>query len=978
MKVQLRMRGRLTEAVTLLGVLGGLSFSWVSNAAPPVKLTPAKPVAAPSAAPKAPPAAGTTANSPPSPTKEGATTEADSEVDPCLSSQVDQQVQCVAQFSEKLTAVCLQGTNIQQELAKLAKAAFARLPEAEQRKRIEDAKRAADDAAKAKGEADSAEAEATKLESAAKQAKTDAEKAPAAPAAPPVPPAPPLGEAAKRVRIKAATGKAADAPKPTDPKKLAEVAETVAKDKRAEAGKKRETANKAAAEAVAKKLLVDMADPAADTAIVTAVCATLCPDQARKNAAGAQDADGSLCAMTKHVQNAAVVAAWDDVLEARAYVAKELSKVGALSVANKEDLTNSSAGRLGQEVSTGSAHTSAGFDTVGVATKFLQGLAKLIVDRAKTEAIGWFLDRMGTELCGKDAKELSAEQREIKTYWLPQVCTLAEGARLSAYGGGGAMLESLRAAIEADVQGWPGAAVSLVPAEIYRADAKPVDADAKPVGSIIDCSAQSSAHCEAINTIRTETQKRISELLKGRDPLASLHDLSTAYHHATGAPAKSSNLQATACGLGLPRDVRQFADAFTVSLPKATDRVHAALLASLVNVPACNAIVAKNRSSTPLLKNLNTLLLLERSVGIRLVDAESRLTQLNTALKELDEAAGALSEATKKLAESPSPALPNEDDAGKVLNVVRAFELGRAEGALSPARQRVARALIAVADTGITLAQSGTHVAEGFCTAFQSVATLKCPTPDSFTNAQARLEEIKRYITVAGDAAAGDWAKASISVLAALHQSNAVRGASATRQKLLRYVGILAAIVNARSSDDVAKALDEAANPVGGWKAKGIPNTRTVSLTAHAGFFGAIEVRHGTYGATYEDWASHYQAPALALPVGLELSSGYDWPLSPIGWFFPLLDPAAFLQYDAERDGKLPGASLKTALSPGVGLRIGFRDTPFSIMPMVVYRPGFRQWDAKLTGTGADAVQFGLMLDVDVTLFQFAHWEKDQ
>lgn len=541
------------------------------------------------------------------------------------------------------------------------------------------------------------------------------------------------------------------------------------------------------------------------------------------------------------------------------------------------------------------------------------------------------------------------------------------------------MLDSLRSAIEADVQGWPGAAASLVPADIYRVDAKPAG-----IEKSVDCSGVSSAECEAINKIRAATQLRITEMLKGRDPLVSLHDLSTTYRAANGMPAsppaapKSPNLQATACGLGLPHDVHDFAEALSASLPKPADRLHAAMLAGLVNVPACSDIVARARSTNPALPRLNTLLLLERSIGVRVVDAEGRLQQLNTALKELRDATTAFAEASKKLAESPPPALPDKDDAGKVLDAVRAFEMGRAEGALSPARQRLARALIAVADAGITLAQSGAQVAKGFCDSFKAVAPLHCPNPPNFDEAGARLEEIRRYITVAGDAAAGDWAKASISVLAALHQTSAVHGATPTTKKLLRYAGLLAAIVNAHTSDDVAKAIDEAANPVGGWKAKGIPNTRTVSLTAHAGFFGAIEVRHGTYGAHYEDWAQHYQAPALALPIGLEVSNGYDWPLSPVGWFFPLIDPAGFLQYDAERDGKLPGASLKTALSPGIGLRLGIRNTPFSIMPMLVYRPGFRQWDAKLTGTGADAVQLGLMLDVDVTLFQFAHWEKDK
>lgn len=946
MKAKMRTRGRLTEAVTLLAVLGGLSISWVSNAAGPDRtITLAGPAGSASTTAKAPaPVASATTSAPPSAAQGN---QPDAPSDPCMSGQVDQRVKCVAEFSEKLAAVCRE-PDVQGDLTKLAKAAFARLPKAERDKRLDDADKAMKAFKEAGLDATKAEAEAGRLESAA--------KGPAEPAAPSA------GEAAKGPAPPASKGKGpALAP--------AKTAAEAAADAKRKAVSKREDADKAKTEAAKKQLLVDMADTAADATTVKAVCTTLCPNQ---TVAGA---DGSLCDMANAVQNAAVVSAWDDVLVARAYVASSLSKVGTLRIASKEDLAESSEGRLQRDVASKSADTAAGFDTVGIVTTALQGLAKFVVDRAKAEAIGWFLDRMGSELCGTGASTLTLEQREIKAYWLPQVCTLAESTRLSAYGGGGAMLDSLRSAIEADVQGWPGAAASLVPADIYRVDAKPAG-----INNSVDCSGISSPKCESINKIRTATQLRITEMLKGRDPLVSLHDLSTTYRAANGMPAalKSANLQATACGLGLPHDVNDFAESLTVSLPEPADRLHAAMLAALVNVPACNDIVARKRSAAPELTRLNTLLLLQRSIGVHVVDAEGKLRQLNTALKELREATAAFVEASKKLADSPPPALPDEDDAGKVLDAVRAFEMGRAEGALNPARQRLARALIAVADAGIGLSQSGTQVVKGFCDRFRAVAPLHCPTPPKFAEVEARLEEIRHYITVAGDAAAGDWAKASISVLAALHQTNTVHGATPTTQKLLRYAGLLAAIVNARTSDDVAKAIDEVANPVGGWKAKGIPNTRTVSLSAHAGLFGALEVRHGTYGAQYEDWAGHFQAPALALPIGLEVSSGYDAAVSPVGLFIPLIDPAAFLQYDAERDGKLPGASLKTALSPGIGLRLGIKDTPFSIMPMVVYRPGFRQWDSKLTGTGADALQAGILLDVDVTLFQFAHWEKDQ
>lgn len=708
-------------------------------------------------------------------------------------------------------------------------------------------------------------------------------------------------------------------------------------------------------------------------AIRKGMCDVLCP-------AGA---DSSLCNMSEVVQNATVAAAWTDFLAARKYAAEQLAKSKTLAGADKSDAENFKLAKLNQQVNGGAANTAGvPFDAAGAAASFLQGLAKLIVDRTKAEAVGWLLDQLGSDLCGdsEDRTKLTVEQLEIGKYWLPSVCALARGQRLSGYGGGGAMLEALRGAIQSDLEHWPGAAASFAPAAIYFSDIPQKD---RP-DTIAACDLKQEENsakeltCNAIAEVRLATREGVTDMLKGRDPLASLHDLSTAYRDvskpdADGSPFKSPKLQVTACALGLPQDVTQFDKNMAVSLLADGDRAHAAVLAALVSVPACFDIVADPAHTQ--WQRLYTVFSLEHQVGALTGDAWTRLKALDAAVVELESAAQGLSAAQTKLLGVPAPTLSGTPDAASLLDTLSAYQAGIANGIMGPAQQRMLRAVIGVADAGAAVGQTGVQIAKGGCNSFKKLATCKV----DFEKAKSTLDDIRRYIAIAGEAANGDWAKSSLAVLTAIRQAGpGGLGASRAQHLLLRHIGLLVAIVSARDSDGIAKALDEAAAPVGAWRGKGVDGANTISITAHAGLFAALELRHGTYGADYEDWARHFQAPALALPVGLEFAHGTGGCISPIALFLPLLDPAAFLQYDAERDGKLPGASIKTALSPGLGVRFGIDGSPFSVMPQVVYRPGFRQWNSKFSGTGADALQFGLLLSVDATLFQLSRSEKTQ
>ena len=186
---------------------------------------------------------------------------------------------------------------------------------------------------------------------------------------------------------------------------------------------------------------------------------------------------------------------------------------------------------------------------------------------------------------------------------------------------------------------------------------------------------------------------------------------------------------------------------------------------------------------------------------------------------------------------------------------------------------------------------------------------------------------------------------------------------------------MLVAILTAKTGDDMAKAIGSFADPPGGWRTKQRQETHMLSITAEAGWYGGAEWRFGNYGVVKEHGRPIYaQPPTLALPVGLEYT--YGAPHGSVGVFFPILDPAAFLTYDASHGARLPGPSVFTALSPGVAFKWGVQSTPFSVLPFFIVRPGFRQWKPDADGFGATALQAGLLLGVDVTLFSLASWSK--
>jgi hypothetical protein len=681
------------------------------------------------------------------------------------------------------------------------------------------------------------------------------------------------------------------------------------------------------------------------------------------------------------------------------------------------------AGEFGRVLKLTGAGTLTGASPADAAADFavraLQGLGKLIADRAKAEAIGWVLDQLGEEACpAKDDTDdtgSAAERRnklvkrELAVHWIPALCRLARQQRLGKYGGGAALLRQLKAAIQSDLAGWPGAAAGTVPATLFWFDARGASiylpgCRSKNLGP------WQKDFCEALDDVRFSTRDTVRSVIEGQDPVTALVELGASFDEVNtrqlGTQPKkvtSVRLQMVACSLTLPPEFNAIYDPSEAwQLPSSgaaappPTRAQASVLAALVQGKPCWHLVGKGfrvdnwkkwkTENEPLssvvasVERISTIVRLRDQVGAHVDELIDHWKQVVAAKKKVDEARDGLEAAFAKLekAEVPDLSKAKVDDPDSVLRLAESYRSATAGLIVGPAQTRLAKALVLVGEATTRVGKDVVSIAGGL-TELGVALDDKDTVAARLKSAHAALEDLAAAFAAIRSVLEQQYAPLASEAVAFLERrassegSGAANHSESTASRLSRVIALITAIASARDSDGVAEAIEAVAAPVGAWRGKGESNSRTLSLTAHAGVFGAREWRKGTYGVIREDMSPHWQVPALALPVGVEVAWGFDCPIaSPFALFFPLLDPAAFLQYDAEKEGKLPGASVKTALSPGVGLRFGIRNTPFSVIPQFVYRPGFRQWDSNLGGTGADAYQVGVLLGVDVTLFQLS------
>ncbi|XXT17120.1 hypothetical protein WME94_43520 [Sorangium sp. So ce429] len=691
----------------------------------------------------------------------------------------------------------------------------------------------------------------------------------------------------------------------------------------------------------------------------------------------------------------------------------------------------------------------------------LAALAKVIEDRAKREGIGWFLQRVGDDLCGLGAPSADAStelvRREIRAFWLPSLCALAADAKSSGfvqYGGGGKLFETLRAALARDVEAWPGVAAGL---GLGHAFFKAAGVTPKPA-SLFECTPPEpraaiaasrwpqSDLCRATMALRRDGASFLARIRAGQSATASLSTLasrlSAENRHLVGSNMVlyDDGLQIAACAASIPfffdehgemlstveriKTVKAGETAVTPDTAGSLDRAQRTatlLVAAMSGTPACWTIVGKGvdrATCEPLrgrtrvdaggrptvdgacatagatalaqtkgddIERLSTVLRLSRRFSASAQLLESQWGNLIHALYSYEDATRASAQTPGQTPRGLTPDLSKVSDAKSLPELGRALqELAQAEARAlhKSAYVRQVQAALALTQAGFDMAGTTLDVADGVLDpelypGLSYAGNHKAAELErKIESARASLSALSRDVDALSAVFAEDWGAVIAHAAESLrvHAGRAC-SSSACREsadKLSRYAGFVVALVGETDAERLADTLDSLADPVGGWTTKSQARTFTASIAAFPGFAGGIEWRAGQYGVHGEDFGRAYGvAPTLVLPVGIDLAWGTadDATISPAGLFISLLDPAAFLQYDAAEQGRLPGPRLTTALAPGVWGRFAFRGTPFTLNPFIVFRPGLRSWEGGVSGPAASAFQLGIAAAIDVTLF---------
>ncbi len=629
-----------------------------------------------------------------------------------------------------------------------------------------------------------------------------------------------------------------------------------------------------------------------------------------------------------------------------------------------------------------------------------------------------------------DATQACQIRAEVRTHWFPATCALASHTNsYLQYGGGSDLVKALRGSLASDLRGWPGAASGLGVGAAYwkimvdaAAKASVPAAPGAPVtppalaGHLMTCSEKSKRDtpaCKAANRVRIAGAKLVTDFIAGANAAVAFDDFAGAIDAANrnGAGFRSDGFQMAACAAAIPLAYLAHGDAVRNDLDaRRFDQAEALLLAALAGTPACFAIVGQG---VP--KGCNLLGGSHNDcTSVTAISTPQDIERLSTILRWADHADGparavlgawdTLRDAAETYRDaaaewkkaSPATAAASPPDFAKITDketlaaVVLAAEkylqdslrIAQKGGQVKLVRASVNLARAAT-QLGVAITAAGEGVANaalypGLCGAGGSTCTAIRGPKEGFTAAREVLSAISADLSTVDSALAEDWGEASGRVIASVkvHMDAACEADEPCRKlavKLSRYTGVFVALASETDPDRVARVLDDAAMPVGGWRRKLVDGSTMVSLGSIPGLALGGEARWGQYGARRENGVGasnlpYFVSPTLVMPVGLDVSRGHGTFATAL--FISLLDPAAYLQYDSSEEGRLPGAQILTALAPGLWGRVSLGESPFGINAYAVFRPKLRAWEPAVAGPAADAFQLGVSLSVDVTLLE--------
>ncbi|MBI5536970.1 MAG: hypothetical protein HY898_29890 [Deltaproteobacteria bacterium] len=715
--------------------------------------------------------------------------------------------------------------------------------------------------------------------------------------------------------------------------------------------------------------------------------------------------------------NAAVIADWPSVRAIAIYardilrpsVSEAAAAIGLIGTKEREDLgipkvndvveAYNDADGMAEMRESALGAVVAGYSLTAIeqqAAVLGKALAQVIVDRAKREGVGWFMVRLGKDLCRFNEKPSTIPTLEIRTFWLPATCALAsQEIDWLQYGSGETQLEALRGAIAADVKGWAAAAGGLALGAAFFSDFSPSQ------GSVFGCNLAGNANedqCRSILAVRKAGHDFVADVLRGTNGSTALSNLSSAVTSANrmaDGRLISLRFQLAACAASLPSIVTTYRKAVTNSISDPTLAGEALAIGGLARTAACTPIfVGQVPSGAPkgpeMGPRLKAVLRLRGTMGPAIAAFADAIDATQAAFDAYEKVAKE-SLVAPEVPKVPLPDLSKIADGKSAADVIRATQ----ELVASQARQAQNSLYVRHARAALALAHAALNEADAALGAIESATDPKLVLveipgiPDireHLSRARTTVRDLASGLELAEGLLASDWGAAATRSMAAARRATA-KACAANSQcadivgRLGRHLGVLVAVASDRDPDHLARTIDEAASPPGGWKRKGVDGSTTVSIASFPGVAFGGESRRGQYGVFKERLdKAYFMAPTLAMPVGVDVAWGRSdstsW-LRPDALFVSLIDPLAFLQYDASKDGRLPGPRLTTVLAPGLWLRYRLGDSPFSFSPFVVYRPGFRAWESSWNGPAADALQYGAAFSIDVTLFELGRREPE-
>jgi hypothetical protein len=200
---------------------------------------------------------------------------------------------------------------------------------------------------------------------------------------------------------------------------------------------------------------------------------------------------------------------------------------------------------------------------------------------------------------------------------------------------------------------------------------------------------------------------------------------------------------------------------------------------------------------------------------------------------------------------------------------------------------------------------------------------------------------------------------------------SAIEAVEYTQSRLAKYGSFMATVSTAKTSDEVAKAIDAAALPLGSSRIKR-ETAFNVAVNAYVGPYIGYEKIRGV------DSSEKINAYGITAPIGFSVSRGRSILFFPSkkhrassSIFFSLIDLGALTAFRFTNDSaeKVPTIELKDIFSPGIFYSHGFGKTPISLNIGYQAGPLLRRVSGDENEFSKSYTRLSISLLVDIPVF---------